>query len=822
MEAFSLMGNWIFQGNPKHFDVDTYIRENDVVEWSIRQKQYLDEIKKGDNIFLWRSDGGNKNTGGIIAITEAVSEPFEDQDDFKVRLRILERRLTPEEGMLLRHELKEIPETMNLLIFKMSNSTNYRLSDDEYKRIITLWKSPDEVKEKLSISLVERYLHLFKREAQRCFKENEVYLHEVYNFFEQFKQRENLKTLEWEGIQELGEYINASRLGLVELGNTNAPIEKYQNSLEYLIYGNEPINERIDRFISDEKHKFLGFGDIVKSELIGNLFPEEYCFYNQRDKVAVENILELVPNYSRGDSYGTRFMKFQECLKQNEIVDKYLEIVGKQTGLPIYYEIDQFFNFLFESFGKTDKIPKDDEDPQYWLLGAGEGAFMWEDFYQKEIIGIGWEELGDLRQYKSLREIADALKKAFQLDHNPTNDARANYQFMNEMKIGDYVFVKKGIQKIIAYGKIISDYKYEPSRELYQSIRKVEWITTGEWDTENDRLHTKTLTDITPYEDYVERLLARIGKEPRITYPEPDKPKERVIEERTPYNIEELLAEVFINEEKIEEILETLDYKKNIILQGPPGVGKTFVAKRLAYLHLGFRDDSKIEMLQFHQSYSYEDFIRGYKPNSQGNFTLKDGVFYSFCKKAIYDQDNNYYMIIDEINRGNLSKIFGELMMLIEADKRGKKFAVKLAYSEGEETFYIPKNLYLIGTMNTADRSLALVDYALRRRFSFINVEPAFHTEQFNDYLISKGVSQGFIDRIVTGISEVNQEIINDNVNLGKGYEIGHSYFCPTFETVEDEQKWFERIIRLEIAPLLREYWFDQEDKVNELLDRLT
>lgn len=160
-------------------------------------------------------------------------------------------------------------------------------------------------------------------------------------------------------------------------------------------------------------------------------------------------------------------------------------------------------------------------------------------------------------------------------------------------------------------------------------------------------------------------------------------------------------------------------------------------------------------------------------------------------------------------------------MMLIEADKRGNKFAVKLAYSEGEETFYIPKNLYLIGTMNTADRSLALVDYALRRRFSFINLEPAFQTEQFHDYLINKGISQGFIDKLIAGIMDINQAITNDTINLGKGYEIGHSYFCPTTEQVDDEQKWYERIIRLEIAPLLREYWFDQEDKVDELLDRL-
>lgn len=280
------------------------------------------------------------------------------------------------------------------------------------------------------------------------------------------------------------------------------------------------------------------------------------------------------------------------------------------------------------------------------------------------------------------------------------------------------------------------------------------------------------------------------------------------------YDKNDFLNEVFIEEDKYESIVSILNKKKNIILEGAPGVGKTFMAKRLAYSIIGTKDTSKVEIIQFHQSYSYEDFIEGYRPNENG-FELQRGIFYKLCKRAYNDRNNNYYLIIDEINRGNLSKIFGELLMLIENDKR--EDSLKLAYSE--EEFSVPENLYIIGLMNTADRSLALIDYALRRRFSFIRIEPAFESEKFIKAFNDK-FDNNFSD-VIEIIKKINEAIEQDK-SLGAGFKIGHSYFCPNLKDRKGNKKDIEDIIMYEIMPLLEEYWYDEPDSIVQWKDALS
>ena len=447
----------------------------------------------------------------------------------------------------------------------------------------------------------------------------------------------------------------------------------------------------------------------------------------------------------------------------------------------------------------------DVETVHYWIYSPGDGASKWDEFYKRGVMGLGWREIGDFSQYSSKDEMKAAMKEKIDPTRPYKNAAHATWQFLQEMKPGDIVFAKKGMHSVIGRGVVASEYIYDTEDPEYPNIRKVNWTNTGAWEHPGQAV-MKTLTDITSYTDYVAKLNSLID----VNEDEDDvEPEETVFPEYTP---EKFLEEVYMDGDSYDTLVELIRMKRNVILQGAPGVGKTFAAKRLAYSMMGCKDQNRVMMVQFHQSYTYEDFIEGFRPSStSNNFEIKKGAFASFCQKAAEDPDNEYFFIIDEINRGNLSKIFGELFMLIENDKRGN--ALQLLYSG--DKFSVPPKLYIIGMMNTADRSLAMLDYALRRRFAFFEMKPGFESEGFRDYKMA--IENAKFDSLIDCVEKLNTVIAADD-SLGDGFCIGHSYFC-NLTAITD--KALSNIVEYEMVPLLKEYWYDEPIKVKDWTEKL-
>lgn len=478
---------------------------------------------------------------------------------------------------------------------------------------------------------------------------------------------------------------------------------------------------------------------------------------------------------------------------------------GKTVDMTEDLASDIFKKGVAENQNKRDSgssaLADDDVDTiHYWIYSPGENSSMWAEFYKAGIMAIGWGEIGDLKAFESKDAMKAKMKEVIDPTLSYKNAAHTTWQFANELKVGDIVFVKKGMYQLVGRGVVTSDYEYDDEcTDEYANYRKVNWTHNGEWPHPGQAV-MKTLTDITSYTEYVEKLNVLFEND-----------SEDDVEETTKnypvYTAEDFLDEVFMPEDEYSRLVGILKTKKNIILQGAPGVGKTFAAKRLAYSVMGIKDIERVMMVQFHQSYSYEDFIMGFRPSTAG-FELKKGAFYNFCKKAEIDSDNDYFFIIDEINRGNLSKIFGELFMLIENDKRG--ISLQLLYSD--EKFAVPKNVYIIGMMNTADRSLAMLDYALRRRFAFFEMKPGFETDGFREYRMT--IDNEKFNKLINCVENLNNAISVDG-SLGDGFCIGHSYFCNLSADSIDEQT-LSGIVEYELIPLLKEYWFDEPLKVKD------
>lgn len=414
-----------------------------------------------------------------------------------------------------------------------------------------------------------------------------------------------------------------------------------------------------------------------------------------------------------------------------------------------------------------------EEEHGYWWLNANPRIWSFSDI-----------AIGEVQSYTLL---------------NDNGNKRRIYQNFLDAKAGDMVigYESNPIKQIVAICKISAE---QDGERLY--FEKIEGLASP-----IDYLTLKNCSEL----ERMEYFRNPQGSLFRLTKGEFDFIVD-IIREENPlvpreksdkYGKNEFLDSVYMTESRLDSLISVLRNKKNIILQGAPGVGKTFAAKRLAYVMMGEKDESRIEFVQFHQNYSYEDFVMGYKPVNDG-FELRNGIFYRFCQKAANQPDKDHFFIIDEINRGNLSKIFGELLMLIERDYRGAR--TTLAYNG--LAFSVPTNLYIIGMMNTADRSLAMIDYALRRRFSFFEIEPGFDSDGFSKY--QNQLNNDTLNVLIERIKELNKEISLDK-SLGKGFCIGHSYFCER-KVCTDE--WMQAIVHYDILPLLGEYWFDDNARL--------
>lgn len=466
---------------------------------------------------------------------------------------------------------------------------------------------------------------------------------------------------------------------------------------------------------------------------------------------------------------------------------------------------------MAEFFGDHETV-RERPTRQIWSLAAGSAGKDWQEWLEKEHCGIGWD-LGNPDELSSAEIIGERLKVRYDDDSEPTHNRRTVFDFVHTVQPGDVVVAKGGQKTVCGIGIVTGQLKHQPEDFSSPYAREIVWLRSDSLEIDGDKGFSRiTLVNITNKTSRLSEIENAFDlKFDDLTMPEQDVDG---------YRLQDLLSQSFLKDEYVSPILTGLVVKKNIILQGPPGTGKTYIAKRLAYALMEEEAKDRVEVVQFHQSYSYEDFIQGFRPKEGGGFERRDGVFFRFCDKARRDPGRDYYFLIDEINRGNLSKIFGELMMLIEADKRGESNRVQLTYSKEGEHFSIPENVHIIGTMNTADRSLAMVDYALRRRFAFFHMPPQFN-DKFETYLQEEhNISEEMVKRIVSRVKALNTTITQDK-NLGDGFEIGHSYFCTDVPKGSDEETWYTHIVDHEIGPQLLEYWFDDKLKAQAAITGL-
>lgn len=569
-------------------------------------------------------------------------------------------------------------------------------------------------------------------------------------------------------FERMDEFKHQSSVLLEKYGNGAAQHYQYENAISTYLWLRYP-----------DKYYIYKFSEVktVASEL-----ESDYQF---RKGAYAENIRNFLNLYDEISAALKEDAELVNLLHSHLTDDCYPDPELKTLTIDVGFYISRVFlqknidaptrpslNYAVPSVEEANLPLHDDEKCNYWWLNANPKIWSFSD-------------------------IAVGETQAYTL-YNENGNKRRIFQNFLDAKVGDVVigYESNPVRQIVAIGRVSAE---QDGEKLF--FEKVETLSSP--------IDYAVLKECPELEN-MEYFRNPQGSLFKLTRSEYEFILDMIREENPivtasssdAYTKDDFLNEVYMTEERYETLVNVLRNKKNIILQGAPGVGKTFAARRLAWSMMGEKDDSRIEFVQFHQNYSYEDFMMGYKP-VEGGFELKYGIFYRFCQKAANQPDKEFFFIIDEINRGNMSKIFGELLMLIEKDYRGTKMT--LAYNG--LPFSVPKNLYIIGMMNTADRSLAMIDYALRRRFSFFEIEPGFDSQGFISY--QNGLNSETLDELISKVKELNRKIAADK-SLGRGFCIGHSYFCGR-DVCTDE--WLHSVVDYDILPMLSEYWFDDENE---------
>lgn len=569
-------------------------------------------------------------------------------------------------------------------------------------------------------------------------------------------------------FERMDEFKHQSSVLLEKYGNGAAQHYQYENAISTYLWLRYP-----------DKYYIYKFSEVktVASEL-----ESDYQF---RKGAYAENIRNFLNLYDEISAALKEDAELVNLLHSHLTDDCYPDPELKTLTIDVGFYISRVFlqknidaptrpslNYAVPSVEEANLPLHDDEKCNYWWLNANPKIWSFSD-------------------------IAVGETQAYTL-YNENGNKRRIFQNFLDAKVGDVVigYESNPVRQIVAIGRVSAE---QDGEKLF--FEKVETLSSP--------IDYAVLKECPELEN-MECFRNPQGSLFKLTRSEYEFILDMIREENPivtasssdAYTKDDFLNEVYMTEERYETLVNVLRNKKNIILQGAPGVGKTFAARRLAWSMMGEKDDSRIEFVQFHQNYSYEDFMMGYKPVEDG-FELKYGIFYRFCQKAANQPDKEFFFIIDEINRGNMSKIFGELLMLIEKDYRG----IKMTLAYNGLPFSVPKNLYIIGMMNTADRSLAMIDYALRRRFSFFEIEPGFDSQGFISY--QNGLNSETLDELISKVKELNRKIAADK-SLGRGFCIGHSYFCGR-DVCTDE--WLHSVVDYDILPMLSEYWFDDESE---------